>query len=76
MESTHIRAHGDRAYWDDVALLARLQKTSLGAFVKDAVDKLHGDDLAKVRQVSPLFLPDDVANTQQKDMSEAAHANS
>lgn len=61
MDSTLIRAHGDRDYWDNVAILARWQKTSTAAMVKEAMDALYGDMLAKLE---PLFLLPTVDNQQ------------
>lgn len=46
MDYVAIRAQGNREYWDSVALLARLQKSSIAALVKRAVDIAYGEELA------------------------------
>lgn len=49
MESTNIRAHGDRDYWDKVGIWASTHRTSTAALVKDLIDKAIGDDLQSIK---------------------------
>lgn len=62
MKTTSIRAHGDRDYWDKVALLALRKRTSVAALVKDAVDRAYGDE---IETAATLFLPANGAETHQ-----------
>lgn len=69
MESTIIRVHGSREYWDRVALVAQRKKTSLAAFVKNAMDEVHGQD---IEDSAALFFPPTGAQMHQNEI-EADH---
>jgi hypothetical protein len=71
METTNIRAHGSRDYWDRVALYARIHRTSIAALVKDAVDKTYG---TRLLEVDPLFLPESVSKEKHISALEAENA--
>lgn len=72
MDSTLIRVQGNRAYWDNVAILARLRRTSVAALVKDAVDALYSE---KLNGIEPLFLQEnDAIQQHSNDQMDSEHA--
>ncbi len=72
MDSLVIRAHGDREYWDKVALLARLNRTTSAAMIKIAMDSTYGDLLSSL---PPFLSGDHVADQQRSNIeAEADHA--
>lgn len=70
METTNIRVHGSRAYWDAVAVLARQHKMTTAAFVKATMESAHGDAL---KTLASLFATSD-ANQQHQHHAEPDHA--
>jgi hypothetical protein len=70
MNYVAIRAQGTREYWDAVALLAKLQGTSIAALVKRAVDTAYGEQLRLLDDLAA----NGVANQQQEPQAEVEHA--
>jgi hypothetical protein len=65
-----IRAHGSDEFWNEVALLAKLRGTSLGALVEDGMKIAFGEQLALLKSRSASG----VANQQHEPQPEITHA--
>lgn len=62
MATTNVSCEADREFVENLGLLAKKHRTTIGKLVRGAIDQVHGSELADVKARAAIFFADDCAS--------------
>lgn len=68
MASTNISCEADRQYVETLGMLAKVQKTTIGKLVRQAIDARYSAELADMERRMSLLFGSESANEFNKEL--------